>query len=117
MGDVHKQRNDSVPHFHETTGTTREGSYSLVRYYRRGGQILRVRVCRDDYMHQSAAIAEVLTPMRTWTDVVDNPPSNWHDKTPRSADKPTQVQPVTGFTTLARLADALARDAMDIVPA
>lgn len=102
--------------FHETTGTRRQGCYSLVRYYRRDGDTFRVRVYRDSYEDQSHAVAEVLTSSRTWTSIVDNPPSNWHGKTPLWGDNRSGIEREDGFTVLRRLADALAGDAMVIVP-
>jgi hypothetical protein len=106
----------AVAHFHETTGTRRQGCYSLVRFYRRGGDTFRVTIYRDSYEDQSRAVAELLTPSRDWTAIVDNPPSNWHDTTSLWGDKRIGIEPEDGFTALRRLADALARDAMVVVP-
>ncbi|WP_394622382.1 hypothetical protein JNUCC0626_50465 (plasmid) [Lentzea sp. JNUCC 0626] len=107
-----------VIHFHETTGTRRQGCYSLVRYYRRGDDAtFRVTIYRDSYEDQSHAVAEVFTPSRDWTAIVSNAPSNWHGTTSLWGDKRIGIEREDGFTTLRRLADALARDAMVITPA
>lgn len=43
---------------------------------------IRARVRADAYPHQSHAVAEVLTPQLTWTDIVTIPPSEWHSELP-----------------------------------
>lgn len=52
-----------------------------------------------------------------WVPIIDNPPSNWYSTTSGWGDKPTQDHPEPGFSTLTRLADAMAHDAMALVPA
>jgi hypothetical protein len=102
---------------HESTGSgPGRYRYSMTRSYRRGEDSFRVTIERDSYEHQSHAIVEVLTTARTWSHVADNPPSNWYESTSLWGEKGTGVNPEPGFTTLRRLADALAADAALIVP-
>jgi hypothetical protein len=106
-----------VRHFHETTDdVSARHRYSVIRFYRRGEDTFRITIERDSYEQQSTAIAEVLTTSREWSRVVGNAPSNWHDTTSLYATKGTGAHPEPGFTTLRRLADALAAEAMTIVP-
>lgn len=111
------QRADTVMHCEETTGSRGHGCYSLVRFYDREGRTFRVTLHRDNYVAQSRAVAEVLTPAFTWTAVIDNPASNWHGSTSIWHDTPTGLVPETGFETLRQLADELVRKAMSLVPA
>ncbi|WP_018352021.1 hypothetical protein [Longispora albida] len=62
-------------------GTTEQG-YRLTRVDRIGGHTIRVRVHRDNRASQSHAIAEVLTPQLTWTDLCSDLPSGWFDASP-----------------------------------
>ncbi len=57
--------------------------YRLTLAYRSAdNHTIRVRVKRNAYVHQSHAIAEVLTPAMTWTTLADQPPSLWWPDTP-----------------------------------
>ncbi len=64
-----------------TFGGTGQG-YAFTRIHRIAGHTVRIRVRRDTYVDQSVAVAEVLTPGMTWTDLVAEPPNNWHVKGP-----------------------------------
>lgn len=114
---VRDQQPAEVKHFHETTADPGQHSYDVVRFYRRGEDTFRVTVDRDSYERQSRAVAEVLTASREWSHVVSNAPSNWHASTSLYGLKGTERHPEPGFATLRRIADALAREAMTIVPA
>ncbi|WP_125789689.1 hypothetical protein [Amycolatopsis sp. WAC 01375] len=115
----------TLPHgavcFHEVTDS-RPYRYGVVRFYRDNDEITetsntyRVTVARDIYPDQSTARADVLTPSREWSHITDNPPSNWHSTTSPYSNSGTAKSPERGFTTLRRLADALAADAMHIIP-
>ena len=101
--------------FLETTDQRGPGCYTLVRFYRHTGRVIRVTVTRDAYCQQSAARADVLTPALTWTQLVDDPPCRWYEQTSLYADKPTPVHQETGYTTLARIADGLYHDTLTIL--
>ncbi|GAA1309094.1 hypothetical protein [Saccharothrix xinjiangensis] len=109
---------DDLVTLHETAGADPgRGSYTLVRFYRRGEHTFRVRIERNSYQRQSFAVAEVLTATREWSPVVDHDPSHWHDSTSLHGDKGTGTHSEPGFDTLRRLADTLAGQASLIVPA
>ncbi|MGY0234073.1 hypothetical protein [Longispora urticae] len=61
--------------------TTSQG-YKLTRVDKLGEHTVRTRVYRDFYRAQSHAIAEVLTPVLTWTQLASREPSAWHDSLP-----------------------------------
>ena len=57
-------------------------SYELIRLYLAEGRIVRVRVRRHADQQQSLAVADVLTPVLTWTELAEAPASSWHEATP-----------------------------------
>ena len=57
-----------------------ESAISLTEVYRLGSETVRVRVRSDFYVPQSYAVAEVLTPARTWTQLATRSPETWHAK-------------------------------------
>ncbi|MEU1238344.1 MULTISPECIES: hypothetical protein [Micromonospora] len=67
------------------------GSYELTRVHHSDGYVLRVRVCRDSYATQSTAVAEVLTPLFTWTIIASSPGSGWHRTTPATPPDATPL--------------------------
>jgi hypothetical protein len=71
-----------------TTGT-HAGADIVQRIYLVGDAKVRVRVHRDSYARQSWALAEVLTPALTWTEIAVELSGNWHgtDSTGQVADK------------------------------
>lgn len=100
----------------ETTDDQGCGCYGLARFYRRGADTIRVRFHRDEGRLQSWGTADVLTSPRDWLRIVDNPPSNWHDKTfvwglPSNPRLSTE----DGLRVLRELADDLAAKAALIV--
>lgn len=61
----------------ETTGT--HGQDDIIeQVYQLGTVKVRVRVVRNSYANQSYALAEVLTPALTWTEVAKELSGNWH---------------------------------------
>lgn len=60
---------------------TEAACYRLTQTHHLDGYTVRVRVHRDFYLHQSWAIADVLTPDLTWTELATAPPSDWHPGT------------------------------------
>jgi hypothetical protein len=93
----------------EAAGVTGQG-YTLTRVYRHGSLKIRVRVVRDSYQRQSHAAAEVLSTLLTWTQLVDDPPCNWHGDTGYAA-----ATPADAVRELAGVADALARRAATVL--
>jgi hypothetical protein len=76
----------------ESFGTT-DQAYHLTRVHHVGEHTLRVRIHRDAYDFQSHAIAEVLTPAMTWTQLAAEPPSVWHEATPSLYAAKAKVRP------------------------
>ncbi|MEU8048441.1 hypothetical protein [Micromonospora haikouensis] len=73
-------------------GEHRQG-YDLTETRRAsGGALLRVRIHRDAYQHQSYAIVEVLTPAMTWTSMTNEPASRWHAGTPYRSTGPAPLE-------------------------
>lgn len=57
--------------------------YQLTRVSKLGsGHKVRVRVCRDSYLNQSYAVAEVLNADLKWTDLVSEAAESWHPGSP-----------------------------------
>lgn len=83
------------------------GCYELTRVHHTDGYVLRVRVYRDSYAKQSTAVAEVLTPLFTWTIIASSPGHSWHRTTPTTA---------ANAGTLIPVADELLRRARRILP-
>lgn len=83
--------------------TTNDGP-KITRTYRLGQYTVRVRVARDSYMTQSYAVAEVLTPALTWTNLCEQPPENFFEHAPTHGPKAAASQEL-----LLKLADDLAR--------
>jgi hypothetical protein len=100
---------DRIVIIDETFATTSQ-AYRLTRVYRINDHTVRVRICRDAYQPQSYAVAEVLTPMLTWTDLVTEPVSNWYETTPSQF-----VKPAPTASTLHPLAEQLIRRARTIL--
>lgn len=67
----------------ESAAQTGQG-YHLTRVYEISGEVVRVRIERDAYPHQSFAVAEVLSADRTWTNLASNPVDTWRGSTPAS---------------------------------
>jgi hypothetical protein len=78
----------------ETFHSSRYGCYHLTRVYHVDGHVLRVRVSRDFYDLQSHAVAEVLTPQRTWTVVASAPFTEWHRATPATTATAAPLTPI-----------------------
>ncbi|MFI7437849.1 hypothetical protein [Micromonospora haikouensis] len=57
-----------------------------------GGTLLRVRIHRDAYQHQSYALVEVFTPTMTWTALTTEPASAWHAATPCRSAGPAPLE-------------------------
>ncbi|MEV7984346.1 hypothetical protein [Micromonospora sp. NPDC085948] len=70
------------------------GSYELTRVHHTDGYVPRVRVYRDSYAKQSTAVAEVLTPLVTWTIIASSPGHGWHRTTPTTSPDATPLIPV-----------------------
>lgn len=64
---------------------SRYGCYQLTRVHHVDGYVLRIRVYRDSYGFQSDAVAEVLTPQRTWTEVATESWTRWYHTTTAEA--------------------------------
>ena len=71
----------------ESFGTTGQG-YRLTRIHHLGEHTVRVDIRYDSYAHQSHATADVLSTGQTWTTLVSDPPSNWHDAAPSPYARP-----------------------------
>jgi hypothetical protein len=78
----------------ETFYERRQGCYELTRVHHVDGNTVRIRVYRDFYGFQSHAVAEVLTPDRTWTTLATPPWTQWHESTPLVAADATSLTPV-----------------------
>jgi hypothetical protein len=74
----------------ESFGTTGQG-YTLTRVHQENALRIRISIRRDFYLHQSSAVAEVLTPALTWTRIAEHPPSQWHSSTPHRAGTPAPL--------------------------
>ena len=59
--------------------------YGYTRTVRIGERVVRARVRRDYYPHQSLAVAEVLAADLSWTHLLDEAPGNWWASTPAPA--------------------------------
>lgn len=68
----------------ESAGS-RGQSYHLARVAQTCGRIVRARVHRDYYLHQSTATVEVLADDMTWTNLADAAPDTWVHGTPPPA--------------------------------
>jgi hypothetical protein len=66
----------------ESAGVTQD-DYEYTRVVETAGRIVRVRVRRNYYPHQSYAVAEVLADDMTWTQLAVEPRNNWVHDTPR----------------------------------
>ncbi|SCL17784.1 hypothetical protein [Micromonospora inyonensis] len=89
-----------------TFGEHRQG-YDLTEIRRTHGNLLRVRIHRDAYQHQSYALVEVFTPAMTWTQLANEPPSTWHAGTPYRSTSPTPLENLA--ERLFQRADAILR--------
>ncbi|MBX7269570.1 hypothetical protein KIF24_28550 [Micromonospora sp. Llam7] len=69
----------------------RPQGYNLTEIRRVDGKLLRVRIYRDFYPHQSHALVEVLTPAMTWTELTTEPASAWHSATPSRSTSPAPL--------------------------
>jgi hypothetical protein len=55
------------------------GGHAVTRIYLTAtAELVRVRARCDSYWHQSYAVAEVLTPDRRWTVLLEDLPDRWH---------------------------------------
>ena len=61
----------------QTSGTHGQADI-LEQVYQVGSVKVRIRVHRDSYARQSYALAEVLTPALTWTEIAKELSGNWH---------------------------------------
>jgi hypothetical protein len=83
-------------------GTYSQGyTYTLVAKTRDEQHTVRARIRVDFYARQSYAIAEVLSSQRTWTNLVDLPPSEWTDDLPSSVQVKTSHQARQNLSALA----------------
>ena len=71
----------------ESFGTTGQG-YQLTRIHHLGEHTVRIEIRCDSYAQQSHATAAVLSAGQTWTTLLSDPPSNWHDATPSPYSRP-----------------------------
>ncbi|WFE59564.1 hypothetical protein [Micromonospora sp. WMMD712] len=75
-----------------TFGEHRQG-YDLTEIRRSSaGALLRVRIHRDAYQHQSYALVEVFTPAMSWTALTSEPASGWHAATPYRSSGPVPLE-------------------------
>ena len=95
----------------ESFGTTGQG-YRLTRIHHLGEHTVRVDIRYDSYAQQSHATAEVLSTGQTWTLLVSDPPSNWHDDAPGPYARPAPTA-----KALYPLAERLARRAAAVLRA
>lgn len=65
----------------ETAGATKD-RYHYTRVVETAGHVVRVRIVRDYYAHQSLAVAEALADNLTWTRLAEDAPGNWWTTTP-----------------------------------
>lgn len=65
----------------DETAFTEASCYRLTQTHDLDGHVVRVRVHRDFYLHQSWAVADVLTPALTWTELATAPAQDWHPDT------------------------------------
>lgn len=77
--------------------------YSLDVIATTGPDTIRVRIKVDSYVQQSYAVAEVLAADNTWTDLLDEPASDWHLTAPSYATRSDAVK----RATVSELADRL----------
>lgn len=97
-----------------THGTTSQG-YTLTRTYHLqnpASTVVRVRIYRDFYAHQSYAVAETLTSGMEWNEIATELPANWHDGTP---GRPREYRSVANH--LAPIAETLVGRAAVIINA
>lgn len=87
-----------------TVGHTTNNGPRITRTYQVGEYTVRVRIARDSYITQSYAVAEVLTPALTWTNLCEQPPERFFEHAPMYGPKAAASE---GF--LLKLADDLAR--------
>jgi len=66
----------------ESFGVTSDGCYQLTRVHHHDNRVIRIRIRRDFYSHQSSAVAQVLSPELTWTELAEVLPVHWHHTTP-----------------------------------
>lgn len=76
--------------------------YRLTQTQQLDGHTVRVRVHRDFYQDQSWAVADVLTPALTWTEIATAPANDWHPSTP-----PVRTAATDGLACLRPVADHL----------
>ena len=62
-------------------GTTGQG-YQLTRIHHLGEHTVRIEIRYDTYAQQSQATAAVLGAGQTWTILLADPSSSWHDAMP-----------------------------------
>ena len=93
----------------ESFGTTGQG-YRLTRIHHLGEHTVRVDIRYDSYAQQSHATADVLSSGLTWTTLVSDPPSNWHDAAPSPYARPAPTA-----EALYPLAERLARRAATVL--
>jgi hypothetical protein len=78
----------------ESFGVTSDGCYQLTRVHHHDSRVIRIRIRRDFYSHQSSAVAEVLTPELTWTELAHLLPVHWHHATPYRTGNPEPLEPL-----------------------
>ncbi len=71
----------------ESFGRTGQ-SYEVTRIYHLGEHTVRIEIRCDSYAQQSYATAAVLSAGQTWTILLVDPSSNWHDATPSPYTRP-----------------------------
>ncbi|WP_194909614.1 hypothetical protein [Catenulispora rubra] len=89
-----------------TIGRTTNKGPRITRVWHCGDHTIRARVAHDSYRQQSYAVAEVLTPNMTWTEICETPPEDFHAEPFAHDRKPTPTE-----DELVKLADELMRRA------
>jgi hypothetical protein len=93
----------------DETAEVTQHDYRYTRVVETAGRVVRVRVRRDNYPHQSFAVAEVLADDMTWTHLAAEAPNNWVHTTPR----PTPM--IHAATQLGEIAEHLVNRAAEIL--
>ena len=68
--------------------------YTLTRIHHLHGHVIRIRIRRNCQSAESWAVADVLTPGLTWTQLAASPPATWHHKTPAESVTPAALNPI-----------------------
>lgn len=71
----------AVTEIETTIGTTANGGPRVTRTWHCGDYTVRARIAHDTYRRQSYAVAEVLTPELTWTQLCEESAKDFHNYT------------------------------------